>query len=274
MFQIMVVEDDINARRLMQAVIEQNGYAAIPASDGAEALALMDKKHVDLIVLDVMMPHMDGYTLARELRSAGNNVPILMVTARQSAKDKKEGFLAGTDDYMVKPVDEEEMMLRIAALLRRSRIVSERRLTIGSTTLDSHRQSGQGAGGIKCSVHGNQVAAVACCGGLHNSHAVCGLNCAGHIGGGNSNILQIICRGAFRQNGQIGRQGLSLGVGFNDGCGCVVQHSQQRAADQADHNQNNDRKNQCLKVGFLFRSLCIVFSHYSFPPFAAFWGFL
>lgn len=96
----------------------------------------MDKKHVDLIVLDVMMPHMDGYTLARELRSAGNNVPILMVTARQSAKDKKEGFLAGTDDYMVKPVDEEEMMLRIAALLRRSRIVSERRLTIGSTTLD------------------------------------------------------------------------------------------------------------------------------------------
>lgn len=136
MFQIMVVEDDINARRLMQAVIEQNGYAAIPASDGAEALALMDKKHVDLIVLDVMMPHMDGYTLARELRSAGNNVPILMVTARQSAKDKKEGFLAGTDDYMVKPVDEEEMMLRIAALLRRSRIVSERRLTIGSTTLD------------------------------------------------------------------------------------------------------------------------------------------
>ena len=103
MFQIMVVEDDINARRLMQAVIEQNGYEAIPASDGAEALALMDKKHVDLIVLDVMMPHMDGYTLARELRSAGNNVPILMVTARQSAKDKKEGFLAGTDDYMVSP---------------------------------------------------------------------------------------------------------------------------------------------------------------------------
>ena len=120
----------------MQAVIEQNGYEAIPASDGVEALALMDKKHVDLIVLDVMMPHMDGYTLTRELRSAGNNVPILMVTARQSAKDKKEGFLAGTDDYMVKPVDEEEMMLRIAALLRRSRIVSERRLTIGSTTLD------------------------------------------------------------------------------------------------------------------------------------------
>ena len=135
MFQIMVVEDDINARRLMQAVIEQNGYEAIPASDGAEALALMDKKHVDLIVLDVMMPHMDGYTLARELRSAGNNVPILMVTARQSAKDKKEGFLAGTDDYMVKPVDEEEMMLRIAALLRRSRIVSERSMNCRTRNL-------------------------------------------------------------------------------------------------------------------------------------------
>ena len=136
MFQIMVVEDDINARRLMQAVIEQNGYEAIPASDGAEALALMDKKHVDLIVLDVMMPHMDGYTLARELRSAGNNVPILMVTARQSAKDKKEGFLAGTDDYMVKPVDEEEMLWRIEALLRRYCSRADRRLTVGATVLD------------------------------------------------------------------------------------------------------------------------------------------
>ena len=136
MFQIMVVEDDINARRLMQAVIEQNGYEAIPASDGAEALALMDKKHVDLIVLDVMMPHMDGYTLARELRSTGNNVPILMVTARQSAKDKKEGFLAGTDDYMVKPVDEEEMLWRIEALLRRYCSRADRHLTVGATVLD------------------------------------------------------------------------------------------------------------------------------------------
>ncbi len=149
MFQIMVVEDDINARRLMQAVIEQNGYAAIPASDGAEALALMDKKHVDLIVLDVMMPHMDGYTLARELRSAGNNVPILMVTARQSAKDKKEGFLAGTDDYMVKPVDEEEMLWRIEALLRRYRSTAERRLTVGGTVLDRSSMQVITPGGVQ-----------------------------------------------------------------------------------------------------------------------------
>lgn len=136
MFQIMVVEDDINARRLMQAVLEQNGYEAVCASDGLEALEIMDKKHIDLIVLDVMMPNMDGYALTRELRSGGNYVPILMVTAKQSALDKKEGFLSGTDDYMVKPVDEEEMLLRISALLRRSRIVSERRLTAGTTTLD------------------------------------------------------------------------------------------------------------------------------------------
>lgn len=141
MFRIMVVEDDVNSRRLMQAVIEQNGYEAIPAADGVEALELMDKKHVDLIVLDVMMPRMDGYALAKELRSAANNVPILMVTARQSANDKREGFLSGTDDYMVKPVDEEEMMLRISALLRRSRIVNERKLTIGSTTLDYDGQT-------------------------------------------------------------------------------------------------------------------------------------
>lgn len=141
MFRIMVVEDDVNSRRLMQAVIEQNGYEAIPAADGVEALELMDKKHVDLIVLDVMMPRMDGYALAKELRNAANNVPILMVTARQSANDKREGFLSGTDDYMVKPVDEEEMMLRISALLRRSRIVNERKLTIGSTTLDYDGQT-------------------------------------------------------------------------------------------------------------------------------------
>ena len=147
MFRIMVVEDDVNSRRLMQAVIEQNGYEAIPAADGVEALELMDKKHVDLIVLDVMMPRMDGYALAKELRSAANNVPILMVTARQSANDKREGFLSGTDDYMVKPVDEEEMMLRISALFRRSRIVNERKLTIGSTTLDYDGQTLSDNGG-------------------------------------------------------------------------------------------------------------------------------
>ncbi len=135
MFQILVVEDDKNVRRLMEAVLMRYGYEPITACDGAEALEIMDRKHVDLILLDVMMPKMDGYEFTHTLRSAGCNIPILMVTARETQDDKKRGFIIGADDYMVKPVDEEEMILRIAALLRRSQIAGERRLTVGKTTL-------------------------------------------------------------------------------------------------------------------------------------------
>ena len=136
MFHILVVEDDTNARKLMKAVLERAEYCVIPAGNGEDALSILDSNHVDLILLDIMMPGMDGYTLASELRAAGNTVPILMITAKQLPADKRKGFLAGTDDYMTKPVDTEEMLLRIKALLRRSRIVSERRLTIGSVELD------------------------------------------------------------------------------------------------------------------------------------------
>ena len=136
MFQILVVEDYTNARKLMKAVLERAEYCVIPAVNGEDALSLLDSNHVDLILLDIMMPGMDGYTLATELRAAGNTVPILMVTAKQLPADKRKGFLAGTDDYMTKPVDTEEMLLRIKALLRRSRIVSERKLAIGSVELD------------------------------------------------------------------------------------------------------------------------------------------
>ena len=131
----MVVEEDKNTMRLMETVLIQNGYNVIPACDGEEALALMDKKQVDLIVLDVMMPGMDGFQLTRLLREGECYIPILMVTARETPADKREGFLAGTDDYMVKPVDEEEMLLRINALLRRAKIASERCIIVGSTKL-------------------------------------------------------------------------------------------------------------------------------------------
>jgi len=131
----MVVEDDRNTRRLMAAVLQQNGYEPILAQDGVEALDLLEKKHVDLILLDVMMPRMDGYAFARVLRESGSEIPILMVTAKETPADKKQGFLSGTDDYMVKPVDEEEMILRIAALLRRSRIANEHQLAVGNTVL-------------------------------------------------------------------------------------------------------------------------------------------
>ena len=135
MFNIMVVEDDANQRKLISTVLEQYGYNVTQACDGVDALEQMDKKHIDLIILDIMMPRMDGFELTDTLRQTGCNIPILMVTAKQSPLDKRKGFIIGTDDYMVKPIDEEEMVLRVGALLRRSKIVNERKLTVGSTTL-------------------------------------------------------------------------------------------------------------------------------------------
>lgn len=136
MFCILVVEDDADTRRLMEAVLLANGYAVLLSEDGADALAKLAGHHVDLMVLDLMMPRMDGFELTRAMRKVGNSLPILMVTAMEAPADKRKGFLAGTDDYMVKPVDEEEMLLRIKALLRRARIADERRLRVGTTVLD------------------------------------------------------------------------------------------------------------------------------------------
>lgn len=136
MFHILVVDDDKNTRRLMRAVLEAEHYTVTTAADGEEALAALDHEHVDLIVLDVMMPHMDGYAFTAALREGRSDLPILMVSARQLPADRKQGFLVGTDDYMTKPVDTEEMLLRIRALLRRARIVSERKIVIGDVTLD------------------------------------------------------------------------------------------------------------------------------------------
>ena len=136
MFQILVVEDDKNTRKLMETVLLSNGYQPIPAEDGARALKLLEQSKVDLMIADVMMPGLDGFELTRTLRESGYTLPILMVTAKETQADKKQGFLAGTDDYMVKPVDEEEMLWRIAALLRRSKIANEHRLEVGKTRLD------------------------------------------------------------------------------------------------------------------------------------------
>ena len=136
MVKILVVEDDTNIRKLMCAVLHQHGFKPLQAEDGVHALDIMDKEHVDLVVLDLMMPNMDGFELTRELRSVWKHLPILMVTAKQELRDKHEGFFAGTDDYMTKPVDEQELILRIKALLRRSQIASERKMTIGDAVLD------------------------------------------------------------------------------------------------------------------------------------------
>lgn len=136
MFQILVVEDDKNTARLMKAVLKHAGYEVFHAENGVDALQLMDNQHVDLIILDIMMPKMDGYEFTEELRNSGDYTPILMVTAKQLHQDKLRGFVSGTDDYMVKPVDEEEMLLRIKALLRRAQVINQRKLHVGKITLD------------------------------------------------------------------------------------------------------------------------------------------
>lgn len=136
MVNILVVEDDKNLSKLMTAVLKQNGYNVLNATDGMQALDILDTSHVDLIISDIMMPNMDGYELTNQLRQSNYNLPILMVTAKETFEDKKKGFILGTDDYMVKPIDIDEMILRVAALLRRSRIINENRLTIGEVVLD------------------------------------------------------------------------------------------------------------------------------------------
>ncbi len=135
MFHILVIDDDRNTRRLMQEVLLAEGYSVLTAENGEDALRVMDIEHVDLAVLDLMMPKMDGYAFTRALREVQNTLPILMVSAKQAPASRKEGFVAGIDDYMTKPVDEEEMLLRIKALLRRAKIASERRIEIGEVCL-------------------------------------------------------------------------------------------------------------------------------------------
>lgn len=136
MFSILVAEDDVSLNRMICAKLRQAQYHVFSAFDGEEALEILDKEHIDLIVSDVMMPHMDGYALTRELRGARYVLPILMITAKDSMEDMEKGFLAGTDDYMVKPINLKEMLLRIGALLRRAQLLSEKRLTIRGTVLD------------------------------------------------------------------------------------------------------------------------------------------
>ena len=135
MFNILVVDDQAHIRRLYEYTLEKNGYHPYTAGDGAEALRLMDSTHIDLVILDLMMPTMDGYTFLKTMRDGGSTIPVLIITARDSAEDIRRSFTLGTDDYMVKPVDEVEMILRVRALLRRARISEEQRITVGGTTL-------------------------------------------------------------------------------------------------------------------------------------------
>jgi len=136
MFNILVVEDNPNLNKLTAEVLRDEGYTPYQAYNAKEALKILENTKIDLMITDIMMPDMDGYTLTETLRESGYDFPILMMTAKETIADKRQGFLVGTDDYMVKPVDEEELILRIKALLRRAKIVNERKITIGKVVLN------------------------------------------------------------------------------------------------------------------------------------------
>jgi len=136
MFHILIVEDDKELRELFCTVLLKNGYKTTSAKDGFEALDVLDKEYIDLIISDIMMPNMDGFELLKSIRDALFRLPILMITAKESFEDKQRGFLLGTDDYMVKPINVNEMLLRVGALLRRAQIINEKKQCIGETLLE------------------------------------------------------------------------------------------------------------------------------------------
>ncbi len=136
MFNILVVEDNDDMRELFCTVLDAKGYNSIPAVDGLEALDVIDTKYIDLIIADIMMPRMNGYELVVALRDVGYTVPVLMVTAKDQFDDMRQGFRAGADDYMVKPINVRELVLRVEALLRRAKISSDKMITVGDTVLN------------------------------------------------------------------------------------------------------------------------------------------
>ncbi|MBM7710786.1 response regulator transcription factor [Enterococcus xiangfangensis] len=136
MNRILIVEDDENLSLLYQTALKNEGFEVFRAMNGIEALTILDKQFIDLIISDIMMPEMDGYELAESLRETKYTLPILFITAKDAFEDKKRGFMIGIDDYMVKPIDVKEMLLRVEALLRRAKIVHTKELVVGSTQLN------------------------------------------------------------------------------------------------------------------------------------------
>ena len=136
MFKILIAEDDKELRQLFQHVLTKNGYAVTGVSNGEEAIQAMVESYYDLIISDIMMPKMDGYEMVRTLRQSGTTIPVMMITAKDAFDDMRLGFLSGSDDYMVKPVNINEMVLRVGALLRRAQMANERRQVIGNTVLE------------------------------------------------------------------------------------------------------------------------------------------
>lgn len=136
MFQILVAEDHFHTQKLIESILNDDGFEVTCVSDGKKALDVLESRSFDCLVLDIMMPFLDGVALTKQLRDAGDMTPILLLTAKQLPEDKKAGFLAGCDDYLVKPFDNDELVLRVKALLRRSNKVSLKQIRIGTTLVD------------------------------------------------------------------------------------------------------------------------------------------
>ncbi len=136
MFNILVLEDDRDLRELFCRTLSKNDYSPVGAENAAAALDILDREYIDLIISDVMMPGMNGFEFIREIRDAGMTIPVLIITAKGDISDKESGFSSGADDYMVKPIDINEMIFRVSALLRRARIASEKKLAFGGTVLE------------------------------------------------------------------------------------------------------------------------------------------
>ena len=136
MLKILIAEDDRELCQLFSHVLMKHGYVVKSVADGKEALAAIDSDYFDLIISDIMMPKVDGFEFVRQLRESGNQTPVMMITARDAFDDMRQGFLSGTDDYMVKPINVNEMVLRVGALLRRSQMIHDRRQSIGSTVME------------------------------------------------------------------------------------------------------------------------------------------
>ena len=136
MFNVLVVEDDKNLKKLMVTYLKRNNYTVFEANNGVQALDIIDKQYIDLVISDIMMPEMDGYQLLNELRTANYEIPIMLITAKSDIRDKKQGFILGADDYMVKPIDMEEMVLRVSVLLKRVKSANKRKIIIGDLVID------------------------------------------------------------------------------------------------------------------------------------------
>lgn len=137
MFKILVLEDDKELNRTVCAFLNNSGYEAVGCINANEAYDALYENTIDLIVSDIMMPGVDGFEFARNIRDVNNDIPILFMTARDDIASKQRGFRIGVDDYMVKPIDLDELFLRIGALLRRAKIASSRKLEIGSFVMDA-----------------------------------------------------------------------------------------------------------------------------------------